>query len=171
MPLAWVCSKQTSTSRSTTEAESVSLVTTLLAEGFPILDLLETILNRKVTFRMKEDNTATIKVLQQGYSQKLRHVTRTHKLDIGIVKEAIDEDVAKLEHVTTDKQAADIFTKDLQPCKWPRALQLVGIADDEPNTIGEKGGGHAAAAKTGILSRPLRGPLHLILDPPSIAIP
>ena len=39
----------------------------------------------------------------------VRHVNRTHKLDLGIVKERI-EDGDILEHVETKKQAADIFT-------------------------------------------------------------
>ena len=127
MPLSWLNSKQTSTSKSTTEAEGVSLVTALLQEAYPVWDLLELILGRKITLRMKEDNTATIKVLRKGYSPKLRHVLRTHKLNLGVVKEAIDDQGVLLEHIETEKQAADIFTKDLPPNKFPNALHLLGM--------------------------------------------
>ena len=127
MPIAWLNTKQTSTSKSTTEAEGVSLVTALLQEAYPVRDLLELLLGRSVKLRIKEDNTATIKVFRKGYSNKLRHVARTHKLDLGVVKEAIDDHSVDLEHVETDKQAADIFTKDLPPNKWPAALTLLGI--------------------------------------------
>ena len=88
MPITWLCSKQTSTAKSTTEAEGVALVTALLQEAYPILDLLEVLFDRKVTLRIKEDNTATIRVLKNGYSSKLRHVLRTHKLNLGVVKKA-----------------------------------------------------------------------------------
>ena len=96
MPVSWMCCKQTSTAKSTTEAEGVSLTTALLQEAYPVLNLLELILGRDVTLRMKEDNTATIKVLKKGYSAKLRHVQRTHKLDLGLVKEAIEDQGAIL---------------------------------------------------------------------------
>ena len=127
IPISWLFTKQTSTAKSTTEAESVALVTALLQEAYPILDLLEKLFGRPVTLRIKEDNTATIKVLRKGYSSKLRHVSRTHKLDLGIVKEAIDVQKVNLEHVETTKQCADIFTKDLPPHAWPHALNLLGM--------------------------------------------
>ena len=73
VPISWLFSKQTSTSKSTTEAESVSLVTALLQEAYPALSLFEMILRRSVTLRIKEDNTTTIKALKKGYSAKLRH--------------------------------------------------------------------------------------------------
>ena len=41
----------------------------------------------------------------------------------------MDEGNALLEHVETDKQAADIFTKDLPPIKWESALALIGMED------------------------------------------
>ena len=41
-----------------------------------------------------------------------------------------------LEHVRTDLQCADVFTKDLQPMKWPHTLELIGI-DDTQFTGGE----------------------------------
>ena len=140
MPLAWLNTKQTSTAKSTTEAEGVSLVTALLQEAYPVRDLLELLLGREVKLRIKEDNTATIKVLKKGYSSKLRHVQRTHKLNLGVVKEAIDDQSVYLEHVETTKQAADIFTKDLAPAKWPAALELLGIktpvAESDPSKCG-----------------------------------
>ena len=33
----------------------------------------------------------------------------------------------KLQYVETDKQAADIFTKALEPLKWPNAIGLLGM--------------------------------------------
>ena len=66
MPLSWLYSKQTPTSHSTTKAESVSLVTGLLQEAYPIWDLLEVLFGRKVTLRVKEDNTATSRYCAKG---------------------------------------------------------------------------------------------------------
>ena len=127
----------------------MSLATSLIHEALPILDLVELLFGRKVTLRLKEDNTATIKILRKGYSAKLRHVSRTHKIDLDLIKDICDAGNAELEHVETDKQAADIFTKDLPPLKWPRAIELLGFdtssappLDVEPD-VHKKGGADA----------------------------
>ena len=112
-PLAWVSKRQTSTSRSTTESEVVSLAYSLYQEGLPALQLWEKLLGRTVTLRVLEDNQATILVIRKGYSPKLRHITRTHKVNLSGLSEVFRDDSAELEYCKTDVQAADIFTKAL----------------------------------------------------------
>ena len=46
------------------------------------------------------------------------------------VKEQLDREDTLLELVNTCRQKADIFTKALQPAKWPAAMELLGIAGD-----------------------------------------
>ena len=62
IPITWLHTKQTCTSKSTTEAETVAFVNSLLHDAYPVWDLLELMFKRKVTLRIKEDSTATIKV-------------------------------------------------------------------------------------------------------------
>ena len=81
-PLAWISKRQTSTSRSTTESEVISLAFSLYQEGLPSLQLWELLLQRSVKLRVMEDNQATILVVKKGYSPKLRHVSRTHKVNL-----------------------------------------------------------------------------------------
>ena len=64
-----------------------------------------------VKLKIKEDNQATIKVVNKGYSQKLRHVLRHHKVDIGSIHETLQDENIVLKYCKTDDQAADIFTK------------------------------------------------------------
>ena len=126
-PLMWLAKRQTSTSRSTTESEVVSLATSLFSEALPAMDLWDKLLGRSVSLTIYEDNQATIKVVLKGYSHKLRHISRTHKVDLSSIKEIIDTDAVEIEYIKTDLQAADIFTKALQPCKWVNALKLLGM--------------------------------------------
>ena len=126
-PLQWVTKKQTSTSRSTTESEVVSLAYSLFSEALPALTLWDTVLERTMDLEILEDNQATIKVVLKGYSPKLRHMARTHKVNLSSIKEVIDKESVVLEYVKTDLQAADIFTKALPVNKWENALQLLGI--------------------------------------------
>ena len=92
-----------------------------------MLSLWEKLLGRKPELVVMEDNQATIKVVLKGYSPKLRSLVRTQRVDLASIKEVFDCDDAKIEYVKTDKQAADIFTKALEPAKWQNALDLLGI--------------------------------------------
>ena len=143
-PLAWVSKRQTSTSRSTTESEVVSLAYSLYQEGLPALQLWEKLLGRTVTLRVLEDNQATILVIRKGYSPKLRHITRTHKVNLSGLSEVFRDDSAELEYCKTDVQAADIFTKALPPQKWGPALRLLGIRVDLPPELKDHSEGAAS---------------------------
>ena len=92
------------------------------------MDLWDKLLGRKIDLIILEDNQATIKVIRDGYSQKLRSTERTHKVNLGSVTELIKQDDVSIEYVPTDFQAADIFTKALPPHKWQAALDLLGMA-------------------------------------------
>jgi len=129
-PLCWICKMQSHTSRSTTEAEVISLAASLFAEALPTMDLWDMILGRSIELIILEDNQATIKIVRKGYSSKLRHIYRTHKVNLGSIKEVLEEDNVTLMYCNTHFQAADIFTKALAPSAWQNALDLLGIVTD-----------------------------------------
>ena len=83
----WVSKKQTSTSRSTTEAEVIALAASLFQEAIPMIGLWNIILGREIPLYIMEDNQATMLVIKKGYSAKLRHINRTHKVNLGCLKE------------------------------------------------------------------------------------
>ena len=124
----WLAKRQTWTSRSTTEAEVGALAESLFHEALPALDFWEIILGRNnVPLTVHEDNQACIKVVQKGYSSKLRHLTRTHKIDLSSLKELLDDGTYSMQYINTEDQAADIFTKGLPVHKWDKALELLGM--------------------------------------------
>ena len=73
--------------------------------------LWECLLDRPVRLSIQEDNQATIRVVLKGFSPKLRHISRTHKVNISSVHEIVQDDNISVDYCETDKQAADIFTK------------------------------------------------------------
>ena len=153
VPLAWLSKRQTATSRSTTESEVVSLAHSLYQEGLPALQLWERLLQRSVALRIQEDNQATILVVRKGYSPKLRHITRTHKVNLSCLSEVIHGDTVELDYCSTDLQIADIFTKALTPQKWGNALKLLGIRTDYPDEI-PKPKSQGAAASAPVIQSP-----------------
>ena len=58
-----------------------------------------------------EDNQATIRVLETGKNLTLRHLNRTHKVDLACLFEAFKNDLCRLLYCTSEEQAADIFIK------------------------------------------------------------
>ena len=95
------------------------------------MTLWDLLLGRSMQLEILEDNQATIKVVMKGYSPKLRHVSRTHKVDLASIKELLDTEPITLDYVVTDEQAADIFTKALVPAKWDNAIKLLGMLTEK----------------------------------------
>ena len=81
-----------------------------------------------------EDNQATILVVKKGYSPKLRHISRTHKVNLGCISEQVAPGSGiSIQYVDTNLQVADIFT--LPPQKWDNALKLLGICQSLPEVL------------------------------------
>ena len=129
-PLCWVSKKQTAVSRSTTESETVALANSLFEDAIPLAELFSTLLERNVLLRIREDNEACAKVCAAGYSKKLRHLKRVHRINLASVKEQLDREDTELMLVGTKYQRADIFTKALAGPLWGPALLMLGIYDN-----------------------------------------
>ena len=119
-PLTWASRRQTASSRSTTEADIISLDAGIFGEALPVQELREILANKPTDLICHQDNSAVIAIAHAGYSPKLRHLSKTHKIDLGSLYE-----VLQLRYIATDKQLAVIFTKALAAAKWPAALNLL----------------------------------------------
>ena len=60
-------------------------------------------------------------------SPKLRHMKKVHKLNLSSLYEVFEGPNVKLQYVKTALQRADPFTKAVEQCKWPNALELMSI--------------------------------------------
>ena len=163
-PLSWICKKQTAVSRSTTEAEVISLAYSLFAEALPTLQLWCTLLGREVDLEVLEDNEATIKIVKKKGSAKLRHVTRTHRVNLASTYDVFEDPHVDIMYVNTKEQAADIFTKALPPQSWDHALRLMGLLQ----AAGESGD-HLAGAVNAAGSCAVARPAECAA--PGVAIP
>ena len=94
--------------------------------------LWDLILDRTVELTIHEDNKAAILIAEAGFSSKLRHISRTHKVNISSIRDEVKKDEVSLQHISTDKQAADIFTKALEVQKWGAALNMLGVHPYRP---------------------------------------
>ena len=125
-PLAWSSKKQTATSRSTTEAEIMSLSSGVFGEALPAQEFLETLTGKEAKLVCHQDNSAVIQIVHAGYSPKLRHVSKTHRVNLSSLYEVFESDpLIRLQYINTELQKADVFTKALPPAKFPAALKLL----------------------------------------------
>ena len=82
---------------------------------------------RDVELLCMQDNSAVITICSQGYSAKLRHVSKHHRIHLSSLREIFSSNSAKLLYIKTDCQRADPMTKPLAVAKWDHALTLLGI--------------------------------------------
>ena len=69
--LSWNAKRQRAVSRSTTEAEFVSLSSALFIEAIPMLQVVQRMFSDGIVLRCFEDNQAVLAILAKGYSPKL----------------------------------------------------------------------------------------------------
>jgi len=80
-----------------------------------------------------EDNDAVIKQCIKGLSPAMRHVARTHRVDLDWLWERIREDPGvNIRYVGTKEQIADIFTKgSFSADQWNSLCRLAQIGSQE----------------------------------------
>ena len=103
-------------------------------EGLPALDLWGKVLGRDIPLLFKEDNQATIQIIKNGRNPTLRHVNRTHRVNVDWLTEVFRNDKQiSLVYCKTDDMAADIFTKPIHNAtKWIPALSNINMIDTGP---------------------------------------
>ena len=125
--VTWQSKKQSSTARSTTEAELISCASALFGESLCLHSLLEALSEQKVDIIFMQDNQATITVIRSGYSAKLRNANRVHRVNLASIHEQLEAEVFAIEYCQSEMQVANSLTKVMQPMHWTEALKQLCI--------------------------------------------
>lgn len=126
-PLAGQSKKQSCVSHSTPEAELVAADLAIRTEGLPALQLWDKALGREAHLDFEEDNQAAIRIMESGKSNNIRHLARTHRVDLAWLHEQVVYGAAVLRYCDSNKMAADIFTKAFSSAeKWGDVCKLIG---------------------------------------------
>ena len=113
---------QSSTARSTTEAELIACASALFGETLNLQSLIETLVETRVPVIFKQDNQATITVIRSGYSAKLQSANRVHRVNLASVHEQFEDGVFDMEYCNAEVQLANALTKVIAPQHWSEAL-------------------------------------------------
>ena len=126
--LSWSSRRQKVVSRSSTEAEFVSLSGALFNDAVPMLEVWEALIP-EIHLHIQEDNQACIAIIRKGFSAKLRHLAKTRRVNVASTCELVNtSDNIDLAYVETGSQRGDPLTKALAVQKWSHALELLSIA-------------------------------------------
>eukprot|EP00971_Amphidinium_carterae_P332784 6467110-Amphidinium_carterae.1 len=128
-PIAWASKRQGASAFSTCESEVVAMSFALREEGLPLLNLVANLTGKDVPLVCKEDNQQAIAAINRGYSKKLRHIPRVHKVSLGSLHEvlAAEGKVGCVEYHPTATHKADIFTKNLEKSRFETCCRLIGM--------------------------------------------
>ena len=80
------------------------------------------------TLIIAEDNEAVIKIVKKARSMALRHLPRTHRIDLQWLFEVCSNPRIRMLYVNTKQQIADLMTKALNnPQTWEHLLDIAQI--------------------------------------------
>ena len=126
-PVWWTSKRQTSVARSTPEAEAIAMASAMFGEALNIQVLLEHLLGHAVDVVFHQDNETLLKVLVAGYSAKLRHCNRVHRINIASMSEQLAEPHISARYCKSEDQVSNGLTKIIAPAEWPRTLEQFGL--------------------------------------------
>jgi hypothetical protein len=130
--VAWSSKKQTTVALSTAEAEYIAATHAAKQILWQTQFLQELGIKQPVTAKMFSDNQATISI-----SKNPEFHARTKHIDINLhfLRDLVEEERIALEHVASEANLADIFTKPLPRQPHERIRVLVGVISDQGGVL------------------------------------
>ncbi len=142
-PLAWQSKRQTSTTISTAESETISLQRCLHKEGLPLQEALSNMLGINIPLLAQEDNSQCIAAVTNGYSANMRQLSRVQRTCISAMHELfypeVEEDFLTGEldaqpelncsiiYCPSGDHKGDMFTKPLERAPFIAGLIKIGM--------------------------------------------
>ena len=131
-PVMWQSKKQTSVARSTPEAECIAMASALFGDVINLQTFLQGALRSPVPVKFYQDNQTVLKILETGYSAKLRHLPRVHKVNIASMSEIFEDPEYSAEYIRSNEQVANGLTKIIAPIEWGSMLEQLCLSTVPP---------------------------------------
>jgi hypothetical protein len=142
-PLAWQSKRQTSTTISTAESETISLQRCLHKEGLPLQEALSNMLGVDLPLLAQEDNSQCIAAVTNGYSANMRQLSRVQRTCISAMHELFYPEVVEdfltgeldaqpelncsIIYCPSGDHKGDMFTKPLERAPFIAGLIKIGM--------------------------------------------
>lgn len=123
LPLLW-----SSLARSTTEAELIACASALFGEALNFHTMIDSLAKTIIPSKFQHDNPAARTVIRAGYSSKLRHAGRVHRVNVTSINEQLAEGVFDLEYCGTTSRLANGFTKVISATERQHTLKQLCLS-------------------------------------------
>ncbi|CAE7264193.1 FAD4L1, partial [Symbiodinium sp. CCMP2592] len=133
-PVMWQSRKQTSVARSTPEAEMISMASAMFSEVINLQTFLQSAFKSTVPIIFFQDNETVLAILKSGYSPKLRHLGRVHRVNVASMAEIFEQEEFSATYVNSKEQLANGLTKIIPPAEWSDMLTQLCLHEGVPHS-------------------------------------
>ncbi|CAE6928711.1 GIP [Symbiodinium sp. CCMP2592] len=133
-PVMWQSRKQTSVARSTPEAEMISMASAMFSEVINLQTFLQSAFKSTVPIIFFQDNETVLAILKSGYSPKLRHLGRVHRVNVASMAEIFEQEDFSATYVNSKEQLANGLTKIIPPAEWSDMLTQLCLHEGVPHS-------------------------------------
>eukprot|EP00439_Symbiodinium_sp_Y106_P026682 s402_g3.t1 len=119
--------------RSTPEAEMISMASALFSEVINLQTFLQSVSKDTVPIIFFQDNETVLAILKSGYSPKLRHLGRVHRVNVASMAEIFEQEDFSATYVNSKDQLANGLTKVIPPAEWPEMLTQLCLSNGSPH--------------------------------------
>ena len=121
-PVMWQSRKQISVARSTPEAEMISMASSFFSEIINLQTFLQSAIECTVPIIFFQDNETVLAILKSGYSPKLRHLGRVHRVNVASITEIFEQEDFSATYVNSKDELANDLINVIPPAEWSEML-------------------------------------------------
>jgi hypothetical protein len=147
-PLSWCAKKQSSVARSTPEAELAAASSAIFGSLIPLSIIFNKTVGEDIPCTVEEDNSAAEQIILKGFSSALRYLSRTHRVSIAAMHEALVDGSYTIQHCESSSMRGDPLTKTFSPAKWQAALDLIMMKQSSSTSSSTASAQRPAATST-----------------------
>ncbi|CAE7259623.1 unnamed protein product [Symbiodinium sp. CCMP2592] len=120
--------------RSTPEAEMISMASAMFSEVINLQTFLQSAFKSTVPIIFFQDNETVLAILKSGYSPKLRHLGRVHRVNVASMAEIFEQEDFSATYVNSKEQLANGLTKIIPPAEWSDMLTQLCLHEGVPHS-------------------------------------
>ena len=91
----------------------MALSTSLFGEAISLLAVCQSVIDANFVLKCFEDNQAVLAIIAKGYSPKLKHLAKFHRINVASTCEAFSAEDILIQYIQTSHQKADVMNKAL----------------------------------------------------------
>ncbi|CAE7274272.1 unnamed protein product [Symbiodinium sp. CCMP2592] len=119
--------------QSTPEAEMISMASAMFSEVINLQTFLQSAFKSTVPIIFFQDNETVLAILKSGYSPKLRHLGRVHRVNVASMAEIFEQEDFSATYVNSKEQLANGLTKIIPPAEWSDMLTQLCLHEGVPH--------------------------------------